>query len=274
MRRLFTFLLVGVLLSGVAYAEQLPSDMQRIRSNGKLVVAMYFEDVPPFFMHAKNGSFFGFEVELATDIAERLGVKVEFNRSAKTFDELINLVTEKKADIAVSMVSNTLARAMRVRFTDPYIVLHQSLLINRLKIAQAKGNETDVNAILNKKGVEIGVIEGTSYVAFAKKDYPNATIIPYKDWASVVKDVLSAKIFAVLYDEIEIRNWHKKNPEGALYVQTVIMENKEDTIAIAVNPEDEQLWVWLNLYLKQIKTDGTDKRLVGTYFQSEEWLEK
>jgi len=274
MRFLLVILVSAFLFSESVQSENMPPDMQRIITNGKLVVAMYFEDVPPFFMHSKSGDFFGFEVDLATDIAQRLGVSVEFNRDAKTFDEIVDMVAERKADIAISMLSNTLNRAKRVRFSEPYITLHQSLLINRLKIAQFKGGETEIDKILNREGIEIGVIEGTSYVAFAHKDYPKATIIPYKDWQSVVRDVLSAKIFAVLYDEIEIRNWHKMNPDGALYVQTVIMDNKEDTIAFAVNPEDEQFWVWLNLYLKQIKSDGTNNRLINKYFQGEQWVEK
>ena len=274
MRYLIIALMSVILFAGTANSENMPSDMQRIIDNGKLVVAMYFEDVPPFFMTSKNGSLIGFEVDLANDIAKKLGVKVEFNRNTQTFDGLVDMVIERKADIAISMLSNTLSRAMRARFSEPYITLHQSFLINRLKIAQLKSIETKTERMLNNESIEIGVIAGTSYVAFAEKDYPRATIIPYKDWESIVKDVLNGKIYAVLYDEIEIRNWHKKNPEGALYVQTVIMENKEDPIAFAVNPEDDQLWVWLNLYLKQIKSDGTYNKLINKYFQSEDWLEK
>ena len=120
-----------ILFAGTANSESMPSDMQRILNNGKLVVAMYFEDVPPFFMTSKNGSLFGFEVDLANDIAKKLGVKVEFNRSAQTFDGLVDMVTEGKADIAISMLSNTLSRARRVRFSEPYITLHQSFLFNR-----------------------------------------------------------------------------------------------------------------------------------------------
>ena len=272
MQYILSFLIVIFFYAGTAHAEKMPSDIQRIIAKGKIVVAMYYEDVQPFFMHSKEGTFFGYEVDLAMSIAQKLGVTVEFNRNAKTYDELIDMVADRKADIVISTVSNTLTRATQVLFSEPYITLHQSLLINRMKIAQFKSDKTEVDSILDRKDVKIGVIDGTSYVAFAKKDFPNATIIPYKTWDDVIRDVLSAKIFAVLYDEIEIRNWHKKNPEGALYVQTVIMEKKEDPIAFAVNREDVQFWIWLNLYLKQIKADGTNDRMINTYFNSEEWL--
>jgi ABC-type amino acid transport substrate-binding protein len=270
MRYLFSCLLLVFFSTGNAHTEQRPQDMQRIIDNGSIVVAMYFEDVPPFFMHSANGELVGFEVELAHDIAQRLGVTVEFNRAAQTFDELVDIVANREADIAISMLSNTLDRAVRIRFSNPYITLRQSLLINRLRFAQIKSGGTDFENILNSRGLEIGVIEGTSYIAFAHKDYPQARIIPYKDWDSVVHDVLNGTIFAVLYDEIEIRNWHTSNPDGALYVQTVIMDNKKDPIAIAVHPEDEQLLAWLNLYLEKIISDGTNSMLIKKYFQSDD----
>ncbi len=267
-------LLFLLLLNSFSFAEELPPDIKRIKEKGKIIVAIYYEDTPPFFMHDKKGEFYGFDVELAQDIAKKLDVALEHNYEAKTFDDLVSLVAERKADVAISMLSNTLNRAIKVRFTQPYITLHQSLLINRLKIAQLKGKGDNPAETLNRSEVKIGVISGTSYVDFAKRDYPEAEIVPYQNWDEAIQDVLTGDIMAVLYDEIEIKNWHRKNPEGALYLQTAILEDRKDPLAFAVNWEDEHLLSWLNLYLEKIKTEGTYSRLINTYLDTEEWLKR
>jgi polar amino acid transport system substrate-binding protein len=169
------------------------------------------------------------------------------------------------------MLSRTLSRAKLVRFTDSYIVLHRALLINRIILAKQKREYEDLLRILNNSGMKIGVIEGTSYVDFAKQDFPKALILLYKDWNSVIKDVLEGKITAVFYDDLEIKEFNHKNPDSALYLQTVIMKDKKDPLLLAVHWEDAHLLSWLNLYLQTIREDGTYDRLFKKYIESEQW---
>lgn len=265
-----TFVLI-VFPAAYAAAGDLAPDMERILKKGKITVAIYYDDTPPFFMHDKKGDMFGLDIELARDIAVKLGVKLELNQEARTFDEVVELVYRKKADVAISMISNTLSRAVRVRFTDPYMVLYRALLINRLELARHKKKDEDIAAFLNNPGIKIGVIEGTSYVGFADEDFNRAKRVSYKEWPLAVKDVLEGRISAALYDEIEIKNWNRSHPESALYVQTLIMKDKKDPLSFAVSWEDKHLLAWLNLYLQAIRIDGTYDRLVKKYIGSEQW---
>ena len=54
--------------------ELLPQEIQRIKARGKLVVARFEEDRPPFFYRNNNGELAGIDVSLARDIAQSLGV--------------------------------------------------------------------------------------------------------------------------------------------------------------------------------------------------------
>ena len=148
----------------VSQGTDLAPDIQRIVERGKIIVAVFFEDVPPFFMHNKKGEFTGIDVEIAQDIANKLGVEVEFNRSPETFDEIVDVVANHEADVAISLLSDTLNRAMRVRFSDSYVELHQTLLINRLELAKRfpeAETADEINLALNQPGIKIGVISGT-----------------------------------------------------------------------------------------------------------------
>ena len=89
-----------------------------------------------------RGELYGVYIALAKDIAAKLGVALEFNRNAKTFKELTEMVArgDVDVDVVISVLSRTLDRAKSISFTKPYVVLRQALLVNRVE-ATKKGIE-------------------------------------------------------------------------------------------------------------------------------------
>ncbi|WP_242523484.1 transporter substrate-binding domain-containing protein [Thiocystis minor] len=81
-------------LVSVADGRRLAPDMARIVARGELVVAMADMDIPPFF-YLRDGRLVGLEVEMARDLAHELQVAVRFNRQAKSFNEVIDLVAAR-----------------------------------------------------------------------------------------------------------------------------------------------------------------------------------
>lgn len=265
----FKIFLLLILTTGWAQAENLnamPPDIARIKQRGQIVVAMYFEDVPLFCMRNSNNELVGIDIEIAQDIAEKLGVKLVLNRDSKTFDEIVQTVINRKADIGLSSLSDTLERATSVSFTTPYWSLRQALLINRLKLSAYKDhpNFKQVDLLLNQAGIEIGVIKGSSYVDFAKKAFPLATIVTYDTLAQGVEDTKKAKLLAFLYDEVEVLNWNKIHPEDSLFLKADFITQSEDTLAIAVHWQDTHLLSWLNLSIQKSK-NGFLKNLKTKY---------
>ena len=115
-----TLLLIAV--TAVIGADY-PPDIKRIIDRKKLIVAVVESNHPPFFtVSSKTGKMCGFDVELAEGIAAGLGVELEFNRDAKTFNELVDIVSRHEADIVISKLSLTLTRSKKVLYSNPYIV--------------------------------------------------------------------------------------------------------------------------------------------------------
>lgn len=239
----------------------LPPDIARIKQRGELIVAMYYEDVPLFCKRNGNNELVGIDIEIANDIAKKLGVKLTLNRDSKTYDEIVQAVVNRKVDIGLSSLSDTLERATMVNFTTPYWSLRQALLINRLKLSAYKDhpNFKEIELLLNQDGIEIGVLKGSSYVDFAKKFFPLATIVGYDTLVQGVEATKKGKLLAFLYDEVEIMNWNEINPEGSLFLKTDFITQSEDTLAIPVNRKDSHLLSWLNLYIEQAKNNFLKK---------------
>lgn len=269
MRALLAILLVILFSTTILQAAEYPEDIQQILDKKKIVVAVDQQDAAPFFMQDKNGNLIGYDIDLAKDLAHKLGVEVVFNREAKSFDEVIDLLAKRKADIGISLLSITLPRALKVSFSQPYLRMDKVLVLSRLQTAQRnlEVNTEQTLAKITDKSIRIGVLANSSYVHFAQQKYANLTIVPYEKMADAIQDVKTGKIFGVYFDKRRISELLPKNSDAALYFRVIPLKEDSDSIAIAVPWEEPHLLEWINLYLNTIRMDGTADRLAKTYLQ-------
>lgn len=250
------------------------SALARIQAAGKLTVAVFFEDVVPFFYVGPDGKLIGVDPAIAEDIAEKLGVTLEYNRAATTFDGLIDEVVEGRADMAISLLSDTLDRAARASFSQSYVSVRQFLLINRLQLGRLVAADperaNDIPALLNNPQSRIGVIDGTSYVGFVAEDFPEAQNVAFDTWAEMLAAVKSGDLVALMYDEIEIGNWRLADSAGAVELRPYHLAGHPDTIAIAMPPGDTDLKAWVDLYLTKAKSNGFLDGVLNTYLYSKD----
>jgi len=242
-----------------------PPDIQRIKDRGTFIVAMTAADQPPFFYQNSEGQLAGLDVDISKAIAEGLGVKLAFNREAASFDGLIPIVASGEADAAVSKLSRTLSRAQRISFSRPYIVFHQALILNRLELAKKAPTTDDVIDFIKNFTGKVGVIEGSSYVAYAKNNFPHATVVQFPTWDKVVDAVFDGSILAGYRDEMEIKKIIRSRADASLKVKTVVLKDTEDSIAIAVAPANTHLLYWINLLLDSLNLDLNADKLLERY---------
>jgi ABC-type amino acid transport substrate-binding protein len=257
-----------------SHANAQSSAIARIQAAGKLTVAVFFEDVVPFFYVGADGKLVGVDPSIAEDIAEKLGVTLEYNRAATTFDGLIDEVVEGRADMAISLLSDTLERATRASFSESYVSVRQFLLINRLQLGRLVAADperaNDIPALLNNPQSRIGVIDGTSYVGFVAEDFPEAQNVAFATWPEMLAAVKSGDLVALMYDEIEIGNWRLADAAGAVELRPYHLAGHPDTIAIAMPPGDSDLKAWVDLYLAKAKSNGFIDGVLNRYLYSKD----
>lgn len=247
-----------------------PPDIARIAAAGELRIAMTADFWPPFYYLDKRQQLAGLDIDMATEIARRLGVRVRFVREARTFDEIVAMIVERRADIAVAYLSDTLDRAKLVRFTRPYVQVKPAVLINRALAGAARRGRDHVS-VLNHPSARIGVTKGSSAETFAAADYPLAQIVSYDTWAEIARDVATEKLVGGVSDEIDAKNWQTAHPEGAIAVETIIRAGPPDTMGIAVHREDRHLLYWLNRFLELKERDGSLRQLHAKYIENDLW---
>ena len=238
-----------------------PTDLHRICTRGRLRVARYSGQRPPFFFSEKRAEWQGFDVDLAADIARRLGVEVE-PRLAGSFDEVVDMVAAGDADLAISKLSITLERSQRVRFSKPYMTVYQTLLINRL----AAPKQDDPFTALDQPEIRVGALEGSSYIGYAEREFPAAQVVPHGDFSQMMTDVTESRLEAAFVDSARANTWRRDNPERLIQVRAFVARDRKDLLAFAVNWRDTHLLAWLDLYLDSIRDDGTAERFYNQWF--------
>lgn len=247
MRRLGWILALA--FPGWAATSPAPPDIQRILARSALVVAVPSFESPPFF-YTREGELRGVDADMAHDLANALGVQVRFNRQATTFNGAVDQVASGQADVAICKLSRTLARARRIRFSDPYLSLNHALAINRLKFADLAHGRSLATVVRGFTG-SIGVIEQSSFAEYAVHNFPQAHLVTFHDWDAVVKALLAGKITAAYRDELEIERLFRSDPRIALNLRMVTFNDIQDSLGMAVAYDSPQLLSLINLYLAQ-----------------------
>ena len=271
MKKLLTLLIVLVssFTSAHAVAQMagstvpLPTDIAAIKKANVLIVAMTKKDVPPFFS-GEGDNIHGLDVEIARRIGVLLGVPVQFRRDAESFAEVVEQVREGKADLAVSKLSVTGPRLQVVRFSDPYVKLKQSLIVNRLWLSQ-NGQGKETYQVIRDFNGKISFIKNSSYDTFARINFPNATFIPEEKWEVIIDNVTKGTIAAAYRDEFEIKKIAFEKPDAAISTKTIAIADSVDYIAAAVNPKSIQLLSVVNYVIKNEYANIDTKKLMDRY---------
>ena len=258
-----------VLFSSIVHAQlptstvPLPTDIAAIKKANVLVVAMTKKDVPPFFS-GEGDDIHGLDVEIARRIGVLLGVPVQFRRDAESFAEVVEQIRDGRADIAVSKLSVTGPRLQVVRFSDPYVKLRQSLVVNRLWLSQNSQGKETYQVIRDFNG-KISFVKNSSYDTFARVNFPNAQFLPEEKWDVIIDKVTRGDIAAAYRDEFEIKKIAFEKPEAAISTKSITIADSSDYIAVAVNPRAIQLLSIVNYVIKNEYNNIDTKKLMDRY---------
>jgi polar amino acid transport system substrate-binding protein len=231
----------------------LAPEIERIVARGRLIVATAGFDLPPFVTAGNDGAPTGDDIELARGMAAALGVAIAFAPAASTAD-LLDLLARGAADLAVAGLSVTLDRARRVRFSRPYLVLRQALLLNRPRLAPLLHGRGPL-AVLNEPEATIAVVQESAYAEYATRTLPRAHLVAYPRWLpDMVEAVLRGEVLAGYGDERAVAAALASRSDGPLQLRSLILGDERDAIAVALPWASLQLAAWVDLYLETVAT--------------------
>ncbi len=183
-----------------AVADDLIADVQK---RGTLKVGM--STFVPWAMRDKKGDLIGFEIDVATKLAEDMGVEVEFVPTA--WSGIIPALLAKKFDVIIGGMSITPQRNLTVNFTTPYAHSGQMMAANT-KLA---GNYTTMDDF-NQASVTIACRRGATPCKAAQKLFPKSTLRQFDDDAQAFQEVVNGNAHAMISSAPKPRFWSEAYP--------------------------------------------------------------
>lgn len=124
----FVFIFLIALLIPPALAQEGSSTLDRVQQEGVVRIGIRFDN-PPLSYIDENGDWIGFDVDLANEIATRLGVEIEQVRVDET--TRISFLQDGAIDLAVASMNHTRRREDAVDFSITYFWDSQTFLVRQ-----------------------------------------------------------------------------------------------------------------------------------------------
>jgi polar amino acid transport system substrate-binding protein len=165
------------------------STVEQILKRGTLKVGM--STFVPWAMKDKTGKLVGFEIDVATRLAEDMGVKVQFVPTK--WAGIIPALLTGKFDVVIGGMSVRPDRNLKVNFSIPYDYAGQSIVANK-KLAAGFSSLQD----FNHPDVVISARLGSTAADAANRFMPRAKKRLFDDEAQVIQEVVNGKAHAAV----------------------------------------------------------------------------
>jgi cyclohexadienyl dehydratase len=163
-------------------------------------------DYTPFSLKQPDGSYTGADIDMAYDLAARLGVGISFVPTV--WVDLLDDFLADRFDVAMGGVTVTAARAERAFFSIPTFVDGKRPLARR----EDRDRFTSIAAI-DQPGVRLIANPGSPNEAFARAHFTRATVIIHHDNASVFDEHVAGRADVMITDGLEADHQARLHPE-------------------------------------------------------------
>ncbi len=272
MKKKLIFLLIGILLislvavgcgsgdtgqeeQGEQQEQQEDLSLEEIKEKGKFVLGLD-DSFPPMGFRDEKGEIVGFDIDLAREVAERMGVEVEL----KPIDWSANILSLNNKDIDVIWNGLTITeqRQKEIEFSDPY-------LANRQIIVTQAGSDITTKADLAGKivGVQLGSSAEEALNADTETAETLKEIMKYGNYTEALLDLKAGRVDAVVMDEVVGKYYISKKPgEYAIAEEDFGYEE----YGIGFRKGDIAFRDEVNRILDEIIADGTAAEISKKWF--------
>ena len=231
------------------------------KEESKKIVVGLDDSFPPMGFKDEKNEIVGFDIDLAKEVAKRLGREVEFK--AIDWNSKEAELKSGRVDILWNGLDITDKRKENMLFSEPY-------MDNRQIVFVAKNGKVAVAGETDLAGKTIGTQSGgTTEEYFENKPELKSSMKEvkyYPDYINAFMDLENGRLDAVVGDEIIGRYYISKHPDEIQAIDTVI--GTVSQFGIAFRKDDQKLRDEVQKVFDEMKADGTVAKI------SEKWFAK
>lgn len=225
--------------------------LKKVNDEGKLLIGTE-GTYPPFTFHDTSGNLTGFDVELAQEVAKRIGVKAEFKETQ--WDALFAGLDAKRFDMIANQVGIRPDRQEKYVFSDPYI--------SSAAVLVAHKDNNKVKSFEDIKGLNSAQSLTSNYGDMAKKY--GANIVGVEGFTQSVELIAQKRVDVTINDKLSYLDYKKQKPDAPIKIAAT--SNDASSSGFMFRKKSDTLVDAVNKALKEIVDDGTYKKISEKWF--------
>ena len=230
--------------SGLTLAE--------VRDAGELVVATEGTYRPFSYHEGGSGALTGYDVEIITAVAERLGVDVTFAETQ--WDAIFAGLDAGRFDVIANQVSLNPERQRDYDFSVPYTISPGVLIV-------AEGTD-DITSFDDLEGRTSAQSLTSNWYAIAED--AGASVESVEGWAQAAELLRQGRVDATVNDELTFLDYEKT--EGDTGLKIVAQTDEVSKNAFAFRKGSTDLVAAVDEALDSLRADGTIAEISNKYF--------
>jgi len=230
--------------------------LKRVMDAGQLVLGL---DVsfPPMGFADENGNLVGFDIDMAQEVCDRLGVKLV--KKGIDWDKKETELNEMRIDCIWNGLSITPARAESMNLSEPYM---------KNELIVVVPGSSDAIVLRDLKGRRVGVQSGSTAqdVLEASSLLPDITVRAYETVAALLEHLDKGEVDAALIDSVSAYYFIFSSDKPYFILSESMAE---EDYAIGFRKEDRALRDKVQQIISDMKADGTLGRISRKWFGSD-----
>jgi ABC-type amino acid transport substrate-binding protein len=229
--------------------------MANLQKEGEITIGVKF-DVPPFgFKNPRSGAVEGFDIDLATAIADALGVQPKYIEALS--DNRIQFLKDGTADLILSTMTINAERDQEIDFSEPYFIARGRVLV--------KKSDTSIRGVKDLAGKEVCTALGSTYEDTLKKEAPKAKRRLVDSYSECLELIQNGAVDAVSTDDVILTGMIIQDPSLKLVGDPLTTE----PYGAGMKAGDKAFQGFVNGVVRKFKEDGrwetSYEKWVGQY---------
>lgn len=228
---------------------------EQIQEDGVLTVGTE-GTYAPYTFHDENDELTGYDVEVAREIGDRLGVEVEFEETK--WDSMFAGLNSERFDMIANQVGIKPDREEKYSFSEPY-TFTSAVLVARKDNEEIKSFE-DLDGALSAQSL-------TSNYAEIAEEY-GAEIESVEGFTPAMQLLNNDRVDATVNDRLSVLDYLNQKGDN---VQVEIIDQKEDAseTAMMFRQDNPELVEAVDKALQEMRDDGTLEDISNEWFNED-----
>lgn len=235
-----------------ASASAAPVTLEQVKKDGVLTVGTEGTYRPFSFHQDGAGELTGYDVEVITEVAKKLGVEPKFEETQ--WDAIFAGLEAGRFEVIANQVTINDERKAKYDFSEPYTVSNGVIV--------TKADNSDINSFADLKGKTTAQSLTSNWYTLAKDSGANVQSV--EGWAQAVSLLEQGRVDATINDNLTYLDYQSTNDNKDIKVAATTEDQSK--VGLAFQKGSTDLVDAVDKALDELRADGTLAKISENYF--------